>query len=70
METSLPEGFLPGAVLRRVTMAGLLGRHALEGDAELALPYSVTIEAEDVGDQVIPQFEVLTITQSRTSTIT
>ena len=51
-------------------MAGLLGRHALEGDAELALPYSVTIEAEDVGDQVIPQFEVLTITQSRTSTIT
>ena len=39
METSLPEGFLPGAVLRRVTMAGLLGRHALEGDAELGGHY-------------------------------
>ena len=47
VETSLPERSLPGAVLRRVTMAGLLGRHALEGDAELALPYSVTIEADD-----------------------
>ena len=47
VESSRPERALRDVLLRRVTIADLLWRHALDGDAELTLPYSVVIEADD-----------------------
>jgi hypothetical protein len=44
---SSPERRTPSALLRRITIADLLWQHLLEGDDDVALPYSVTIEAED-----------------------
>ena len=47
VESSRPDRALPDVLLRRVTIANLLSRHALDGDAELTLPYSVIVEADD-----------------------
>jgi hypothetical protein len=47
VETSRPERAIPDAVRRRSAIADLLWRHALSGDAEMALPYAITVEADD-----------------------
>lgn len=47
VESARPDRALPDGLLRRVTIANLVWRHALDGDAELTLPYSVVVEADD-----------------------
>jgi hypothetical protein len=47
VETSRPKRAIPDATRRRFTIADLLWRHTLNGDAELTLPHSVTVEADD-----------------------
>jgi hypothetical protein len=47
VESSRPERAIPDVVRRRLAIAEMLWRHGLDGDAELTLPYSVTVEADD-----------------------
>jgi hypothetical protein len=48
VESSRPEGVaMRDVVRRRLTIADLLWRHVLRSDRALALPYSVTVEADD-----------------------
>ena len=47
VETSRAERALPDGVRRRHSIGEMLWRHALEGDAQSTLPYSVTIDADD-----------------------
>jgi hypothetical protein len=47
VETSRAERALPERVRRRHSIGEMLWRHALQDDAQLTLPYSVTIEADD-----------------------
>jgi hypothetical protein len=47
VETSRAGGIPPPHVARRSRLSHLLSLHVLEGDGEVTLPYSVTVEVDD-----------------------